>query len=335
MLPKPEIVNQHIQRYFPSLKANREKYSRIFFSNTKIVPDHYAYICPICVNTGLAFLKEYYLDTKADFTLDHFPPESVGGKQTLLVCKKCNNEAGGGFEGALKQKIEDISFNNLIGLSKRKMKTKISAVKGNYPGILSVRDDGTLGIDFKASEKIHAPLLDQWIENSKGDYDWTTEVAYHIADENKVSKSLIKAAYLYCFQYWGYGFSYSNTADNIRRVLRGEADYPLKNPSYWLGKVASTVKRFPLGLCYLKAAEEFKCFCINMIIIDKQTNHREIASVLIPGPSQEDWRDLAGIQNILDGEPTMQVSFAHVIGYSANDNIFDGYEQSWQYFRNA
>ncbi|WP_316763653.1 HNH endonuclease [Pedobacter aquatilis] len=331
MLPKPEVINQHVQRYFPSLNANKEKYLSIFFQSHETVPDHFAYICPICVNTGVAFLEEYYLDTNADLTLDHFPPESVGGKQTLLVCKKCNNEAGGGFEGALKQKIEDISFNNLIGSSKRKMKTKISAVKGNYPGILSVRNDGTFGIDFKASEKVHAPLLDQWVENSKGDYSWTAEVTYFVADEDKVSKSLLKAAYLYCFQYWGYGFSYSNTADNIRKILSGDMEYPLKNPSFWLGKIAKSIERLQLGLCYVTAGDEFKCFCVNVQIIDKQTKHIEVACILIPGPTKSDWDELVRIQTILDKEPTMQVSFAHVMGNRAGDLIYDGYERSWTY----
>lgn len=331
MLPKPEVINQHIQRYFPSLNAFRERYLSIFFPNTETVPNHYAYICPICVNTGLAFLEECYLDTKADFTLDHFPPESVGGKQTLLVCKKCNNEAGLGFEGSLKQKIEDMSFDNLVGSSKRKMKTTISNVKGSYPGLLTVREDGTFGIDFKASDKIHSPFLDQWIENSKGDYNWTAEVTYLVADETKVSKSLLKAAYLYCFQYWGYGFSYSNTADNIRMILKGETEYPLKNPSFWLGKIAKTVDRFPLGLCYITAENYFKCYCVNMQIINKQTRHNEIACVLIPGPKKVDWKEMVRIQQLLESEPDLQVSFAHVMGNSASDNIFNGYEQSWTY----
>jgi hypothetical protein len=335
MIAKPEILKQHLFRYFPSLNAYQKKYLNIFFQNSDAVPEHIAYLCPICVSTGLAFLEEFYLDTNPEFTLDHFPPESVGGIETIYVCKKCNNEAGLGFESSLKQKVQDISFNNKVSSAKRKIKTKISTIKGNYPGILLVREDGAFAIDFKASEKVHAPLLDQWIERSNGDYNWTAEVTYLVADENKVSKALLKAAFLFCFQYWGYGFSYSHTADSIRKILNNEMQYPLRNPSFWLGKFASTVERIPLGLCFILHPVELKCFCINMVLVDRQTKHREIATVIIPGPNQEDWEDLIRIQTILDDEPTIPVTFAHVMGNSPANDIFDGYERSWEYLKSA
>ncbi|MES2418551.1 MAG: HNH endonuclease [Bacteroidota bacterium] len=330
MLPKPEILLPHLQRFSPSLQPYRSKYLGMFFNGTEKTMDHWPYICPMCISSGLLLLEDHYRDTGSEFTLDHFPPQSVGGKQTILVCKSCNNKAGLNFEGALKQKMEDISFDNMVGSSERKMHTKISAVDGRYAGLLSVRKDGTFGIDFKASSKVHAPLLDQWIENSKGDYNWTAEVSYFVADESKVSKSLLKIAYLYCFQYWGYGFVYSNTAENIRNILDGNGEYPLKNPSYWLSKAAKMVERFPLGLCTITAPNAFKCYCVNIVLQNKQTKHEEIACVILPGPSTDDWEKLKEYRAVFDNGLTLQVAFKHVEGFGISNDIFDGYEKSWQ-----
>ena len=47
------------------------------------------YICPIC-------LTSFVVDALADGRLssEHVPPKSVGGKELVLTCKRCNNSAG-------------------------------------------------------------------------------------------------------------------------------------------------------------------------------------------------------------------------------------------------
>ncbi|MBN8786641.1 MAG: hypothetical protein J0I84_06085 [Terrimonas sp.] len=36
----------------------------------------------------------YGMIANLEFSIDHLPPESVGGRYKVLTCKKCNNEAG-------------------------------------------------------------------------------------------------------------------------------------------------------------------------------------------------------------------------------------------------
>jgi len=49
-----------------------------------------------------------------EFSLDHYPPESGGGFQTMLICKKCNNEAANLYKFSLKEKIYNMAFNNKV-----------------------------------------------------------------------------------------------------------------------------------------------------------------------------------------------------------------------------
>jgi hypothetical protein len=335
---KLETLTKYFLRYTPSLNNFKDKYVDLFFTDANNVPKHFAYVCPICVTNGIVVLENGTIyDTNAEFTLDHFPPEAVGGKLTLLVCKKCNNEAGAKYENSLKEKMENMSFSKKIPTARSKTKSQISNVKGNYPSVLTIRKDGKYEISFKPSERIHAPLLDQWLDNSKTHHNWTANITIPFADEAKVLKALLKTAYLFCFHYWGYEFAYSHTASQLRKVLNDEIEYPLKNPSFWLGDIAKSgkVPKFPLGLCNITNPLELKCFVVNIHLLDQETGYDNIVGVIIPGPSPEDWHDLNRIHLILDKESTMDVTFAHVTENSVSDGIYNGYTQSWNFLKSS
>jgi hypothetical protein len=48
--------------------------------------------CPIC----LTLYTEHALNQEIEnpLTIEHIPPESLGGKRLILTCKNCNNNAG-------------------------------------------------------------------------------------------------------------------------------------------------------------------------------------------------------------------------------------------------
>lgn len=329
---KFEILKTPLLRYSPSLANFHDKYLSLFFTGSDQIPNHFAYVCPICIKNGIILLEDgTSYSTNEEFTLDHFPPEAVGGKSTVLVCKKCNNEAGANYENSLKEKMQSMSFHKKVASSKLKAKSQIKDVRGNYPTVLSIGNNGRYEISFKPNEKIHAPLLDKWLENSKTDLTWTAEITIPVPDENKVLKALLKTAYLFCFYYWGYDFVYSYSADRIRKILNDEIEYPLKTPTFMLGAIAKSgqIPKFPLGLCHIIAPQEIKCFLVNIHLIDKETGYDDIVGMIIPGPSIEDWNDLNRIHLILNNNPTMSVTFNHVTGNSVADGIYHGYSKSW------
>lgn len=332
-----EIIKAHVQEYFPSLSTYKEKYVQLFYQDTKSAPKHFAYLCPMCVRNGLVIDAVNGLGIHSEFSADHFPPDSVGGFLTILVCKKCNNDAGGIYEKSLKEKIRALSFNHDIVSAKQIGKAKISDIPGNYTISLTMQEDKIIELSLKPKQNSNTPFLDEWLKRPKPDMNWKIELTIPIIDEAKVSKSLLKAAYLFCFHSWGYEFVFSYTGEMIRKVLSGEEEYPLKTPSFWLGGIfkTSNIQRLPVGLCYLKAPKEWQVFMINVVLKDKETGFGELASVLIPGPNKEDWEDLYRLQKELDDEPVVDISMAHVTENILSTNVLNGYSQSWSLLKNT
>jgi hypothetical protein len=328
---KPEIIKSHLLTYFKSLTNYPDKYLHRFFIDTTNPPEHFAYICPLCLMNGIIVEHSIGLGMHADFSLDHYPPESVGGFQKILICKKCNNDAGTLYDFSLKEKIQQLAFNNKTPDSALKSKFIATNLIGNYPSKLTIDKDGKIEISLKPNPDLHAPFLDEFIEYSKDNLDYKIELTQKTPDEKKVSKALVKTAYLTCFDMWGYEFVFSNTGEMIRMFLNDECEYPVLNPSFWLGNIAKAeVERLPLGLCYLKEPIEWRSFIINICLQDKETGFSEVASVLIPGPLKEDWKNLTKIQNMLNEKPVVNISIAHVTENLINDNIFDGYTKDWR-----
>jgi hypothetical protein len=52
------------------------------------------YLCPLCLD-GVTIEE---LDT-GELTVEHVPPEALGGAELVLTCKQCNHRAGGKFDG--------------------------------------------------------------------------------------------------------------------------------------------------------------------------------------------------------------------------------------------
>jgi hypothetical protein len=268
-----------------------------------------------------------------------FRQKALGGFLKILVCKKCNNDAGGLFEKSLKEKMEAMSFNNRVTSSQQWAKAEIlhptgeKIIPGRYTTQISISDEGQTEISLKPKSNVNMPLLDKWIEEAKTNLNYRIELTVPIVDEVKVSKSFLKAAYLFCFQSWGYEFAYSTTGENIRRVLNGEMEYPCKTPTFWLRDAieAENIRFTPLGLCDLQKPLECRCFIVNMMLEDKGTGYKNIASVLVPNPTLTGWDDLEKIQVSIDERrELMGIAMAHVTDFTVQDKIFDGYSRSWE-----
>lgn len=330
---KHKQILEHIRQFFPSLKFHSQRYLTQIFTNPQNPPEHFIYICPLCITNFILIERSVGFVWTAEFDFDHFPPESVGGFHKMLVCKACNNEAGSLFDFALKDKLNRMSFDKKVTSSTIFAKSAISNVPGNYSSAFFINDDGILEIDLKPSKKAHTPFVDEWLEKSKTDSNWEAKITIKNPDESKVSKALVKSAYLFCFANWGYDFVYSENGERIRKYLADEFEYPIRVPFNWLGESIrkSQVSHFPIGLCYLQNPVTCKTFVVNMVLINKETDFREIASVLIPNPTKEGWDDLKRIEKIFETEykNTVDITVAHVTDFIVSNGEYEGYTKSW------
>ena len=238
-----ELIEEHYKKYFPSLFQYPEKYCPLFFQEPGNAPDHLAYVCPLCVQKGFVTIKEVPFAFQGEFTKDHYPPENVGGNKYTLTCDTCNNSAGHQFESEMVKQMAVRSYNKKIRGANIPVKSAVDVIPGYYNSAIMIGDDGRLEISFKPKEKTKVPPLDNWLEQSKSDHNWVANITITDPDEEKVSKSLLKAAYLYCFETWGYEFIYSYCGEMMRKVIKGELNYPLENPSFWLTDILKETKK--------------------------------------------------------------------------------------------
>lgn len=329
---KPDLFAKYLLRYSGSLHEHREAYAHLFFQtrDPSQIPMYLAYLCPLCVAKVVILSEDGYFDNGADFTLDHFPPQNVGGSQTILVCRTCNSKAGQ-FENGLRQKMQDRSFDKGIPNSERKIRSNISAIKGSYPGSLIMGEENKINISFKDNDNIHAPLLDEWIATPVTNPDWTAEIKYFVADEQEVTKSLLKTAYLYCFQYWGYNFCFSETGKMIRDVLEDKRIYPMQSTGFWLTEQAVSTS-LPAGLCTLEMPRGLKSFCVNVLLTNLKTKHQEIYAIIIPGPDDSDFVALQQLDQLISEDPNFNISLKPVKNFSITEGHFKGYIEAWKAF---
>ena len=307
-LPSIEIVKRHLLRYHHSLIPFIDRYNPIFFPHDLSGKVHYPYICPLCVSNGFAILEEDKTVATASFTKDHFPPESAGGNNTILVCERCNSEAGSDYDYVLKDYLEHKSFEYKHPGSSLPMKAAISSIKGNYNGTLEMDENGKGIIDFYRNR--NTVFLNEWIEQSKESRDFKIEMTVYRPEDDKIAKALLKTAYLYAFAFWGYSFVYSENGELIRRVLRGEIEYPVKAVSSFHFENSSIP--FPPGLCFIQKPVEWQGYAVNIPLTLKETGFHAVHIVLIPLPHENGWAKLEAVAKLLESKPEAELSMIPV-----------------------
>jgi hypothetical protein len=56
------------------------------------------YLCPACLDVLLT-VEEFATE---QLSVEHVPPEALGGNELVLICKRCNNDAGRHFDAEAK-----------------------------------------------------------------------------------------------------------------------------------------------------------------------------------------------------------------------------------------
>jgi hypothetical protein len=133
---------------------------------------------------------------------------------------------------------------------------QLEGTKGKYSGHLVVK--GPYSFEWKLAEY---PLVNEWFERVKKGEQLIQTVTFPKIEQTNVFKSLLKAAYLYCFSTWGYDFVYNETGRIIREVLFENKPHILSN----YGIFFHMKDQYPPdGLCYIFKPLELQSFMVNM-----------------------------------------------------------------------
>ena len=277
------------------------------FDSTNL-PDHLPYLCPLCLQRVIVWwLNGNAISRQGKFNIDHFPPQSVGGRKYALVCEPCNNLAGTSFDFTIKEQIQFLPFQRAIPGASIGADAEISGVKGRYKSILSVDNDGKVEISLK-KKGAKTPLLDRWIEDSNKTNDWKLDLTYREPDSKLLKKALLKAAYLCCFDAFGFPYALSHSGAMIRAAISGTSDeYPIKNYApFWIDDMVD----IPEGPCVLHI-NGWKTLAVNLKL--SLGIYKVVTTILVPYGDDLEMQRLAEFDSLYDSwEDTMVVTFTPV-----------------------
>jgi len=162
-------------------KITFEQTSR-FFHDGDGKPVKGIYLCPLCLKNKIGMVGEN-LHFDEEFTLDHYPPKSVGGKETVLVCKVCNDGAGADFDYAAKEWMTMRGFNEGVKGVSVPATLSFFGTQGRYKGNLLVGDKRQIALDdFGAGYTSFKYLKDLSADALKIDGEFIRTMCAHPAD---------------------------------------------------------------------------------------------------------------------------------------------------------
>lgn len=275
------FIHKNIELLGLSFQAVRNAYR--WNISASIPSDIPVYLCPICLNQVI-YIKDNVLHLTEEFTGDHYPPASIGGKRKALVCKPCNNNFGTDLDFAPAKSLEVINLLN--GTAEGKMKMRINGSKGAYnlqalwtPLSINLRDNqkhSNIINEFKKA-------FDQWDETG-APVSFSLRISY--PQPSIVYKSLLKAAYLSFFSWVGYEFTISPVARNIRAVLKGQISHPLSNQGVLYDVQPN---QFVEGIYAITAPKTCANFFVSLHMEDPATKRKIQNVVIIPSFLPGSW----------------------------------------------
>ena len=172
-----------------------------------------AYICPLC-------LKAYAIGN-TELTLEHVPPESVGGKPILITCKTCNSNRGADIDVCLMNELEIVHNLNHLDTIPQKTKLTFNGVEINAKTTFSK----TNGFRFQISPDNNNPIEFEGFmaeaKNAKEGYEIkiVANITNRKRDYELANIALLKSAYLMAFHKLGYMYVLNANTNIVREQI--------------------------------------------------------------------------------------------------------------------
>lgn len=307
-ISQDELV-KYLLKFYPSLRQYPGRYLPLVFEQYGEVPKHFAYLCPLClVNVFYTQDKNWhYTDS---FSMDHYPPQNVKGRKKMMVCKTCNNTAGYSYEKYFKETVLREAYSRKVRNTKIPARSVLDNVPGWLPGSVVVDDDGS--VNFQISPKHRhriTPLTPEQQKSNNNGKGFTIQIRMDAVDEKKALKAILKTAYLFCFDYWGYDFVFSVAGQLIRDVLNDKANYPIPVPTLWYDNKAEVHQgiKIPTGMVFIDKPNEYRSMFVHIEAEIKEIDYRCIIPVQIPHPDDNDFLDVKRVQQFFTANPLHQI----------------------------
>ncbi|MGW2038604.1 HNH endonuclease [Streptomyces virginiae] len=183
------------------------------------------YACPCCL---IAYPLEAIVEQV--LTIEHVPPDALGGKGMLLTCKRCNNDAGRHFDA---HAIKRAAVHNFLLGRRTNRPVRAEFLADGIPVRGEVQSSGA-GWLMQGVPRQNDPAVADAHERAlraaseRGDAPQFTFTITERFSPEQADVSWIRSAYLAAFAALGWRYILRPALDPIRRLLK--SDSPTEMP---------------------------------------------------------------------------------------------------------
>lgn len=246
------------------------------------------YICPLCMNGFLIMTLDQSMPNP--LTIEHVPPENAGGRQKLLLCKKCNSSKGHKDDHIIPKilKLEHLSRGKpkIIGTG------KVTLFPGSnlFLRLEAKPDHGLIfHIDDLKNPAITSRLETFFAERQNYQVNFTLQTP----SKKRYAEALLQCGYLLAFNYFGYSFLLEPNIGNIRNHIHNPKDYPLPHSSVVTGDNFSYFKE---GIHMVTSPHELSCYAV--MFTTRASNMTKQNIVFLPGPGAKAWKSFNNLEKL-------------------------------------
>ena len=221
-------------------------------------PEGMYYTCPCCLR-GL-----YSHGAAHKLTIEHVPPETLGGRPMLLTCAQCNSNAGANFDAHADQKAVADAFVRGAEVGR---KIRATAYIDGVPlrGTAQSTEEGIsiVGVPKQNNQKQQAAFVAMLESLAEGDGDAAGRFSFTIHtkfDEARARLSLIRSAYLAAFAALGWSYILRSVMQPIRDQLMNPDDSILDTYVFRDPDSATSVRR----LLLVADPDELRCVAVTI-----------------------------------------------------------------------
>ena len=235
-----------------------------------------AYICPLC--------QHVYAIAHDALTLEHVPPESVGGKPILVTCKACNNSQGADLDVYLMNELE-ISHNlSHLDTIPQKSRIAFNGIEINGQTTFSKSE----GFKFMISPNNNNPIEFEGFmkeaRNAKEGYEikLTANITNRKRNTDLANIALLKSAYLMAFQELGYMYVLNPCTNKVREQILNPKQQIISTP-YVIADENGIPKDLPQGV-YYATLDAMACIVVLMDLQLPKSDQVHRKAIVLPHP---------------------------------------------------
>jgi hypothetical protein len=267
---------------------------KTIFDNAKNddLPRDFGCFCPIC--------ETHFSASQYDsLSLEHNPPKSLGGKDNILTCVKCNNTAGTKIDSEILLALNELEFMKFKPNSsiKTQFHNKSTGDKG-VNGSFGVDENGSIVINISPANnpKTRDNFLNSFeyefrafdvLQNNLENFGLNKKLSFDIKKPNRRSErlasiALLKIAYLLAYEKLGHIVMFGKHM----RIVRDQIQNPEKDiitKPFWLHYAYPDSM---LGINIITKPIELKSFLIVFDLVTKSDNYR--IGICLPGFDEKD-----------------------------------------------